>query len=518
MFNNTDISTDVPVKKVSNSDDSKAVFSSCASKTVIATVTVHETSKSKNKSLTTENEIGVSEEISSTINNKNNKQTKEKDTTDILEEVPLTLEDQGDKSLSVVINSVNTESQPSTSNIASNVVRKMAKSEEDIVTVIVCGTSEPKNRLPTTENKKIIVEKISPRLNNEKNKQTKEKEITNILEEVPITMEGQGDESLPEEEINSVSTVPHRVLTNAVRKRARSEDEKKLKARAKHQFIEEVCECKTKGCVNKFNTDERRKMYEQFWNMNKEEQKIWMSSRVTEVRAKRKVQGSKRNYTRQYHFDKENEKAEVCQKFFLNTLGYKSTTILQFLSKASRDDHDTKMFVPRKDQRGRHAPSNKIPSTPIKEHINFFNPKPSHYRRSHAPNRKYLPPDLTIKYMYEDFKENHQLNVSYEKYRTVVDSLNIGFYDLEADKCGFCIEMDMNPSNENIRLKEEHLEEVKIFLSNTYIFCCPNKAVTPYITSRMILFTCVWKHNYEQWQYIKLYFFYNYICNLMFKE
>lgn len=150
----------------------------------------------------------------------------------------------------------------------------------------------------------------------------------------------------------------------------------------------------------------------------------------------------------------------MCQHFFLRTLGYKSTSVLQSLAKASKDDHGTKLLIPRKDQRGRHPPRNKIPSTPIKDHITSFNPKPSHYRRSHAPNRKYLPPDLTIKYMYTDFKEKNDLNVSYEKYRQVVDNLNIGFYDLEADKCGFCIEMDMNPTEENLKLKEAHLESV----------------------------------------------------------
>lgn len=77
-----------------------------------------------------------------------------------------------------------------------------------------------------------------------------------------------------------------------------------------------------------------------------------------------------------------------------------------------------------------------------------------------------LPPDLTIKVMHEDFQQNNHTTLTYEKYRQVVDKLNIGFYDLEADKCGYCIEKDMNPT-ENLKMKEEHLKQVKRLI---YIF------------------------------------------------
>nr|CAI5819387.1 unnamed protein product [Callosobruchus analis] len=70
--------------------------------------------------------------------------------------------------------------------------------------------------------------------------------------------------------------------------------------------------------------------------------------------------------------------------------------------KASKDDLGNKRLVPLEDQRGLYAPINKIVETPIRNHINSFNPKAPHYRRSHAPNRKYLPADLSITQMYED--------------------------------------------------------------------------------------------------------------------
>nr|CAI5867304.1 unnamed protein product [Callosobruchus analis] len=85
--------------------------------------------------------------------------------------------------------------------------------------------------------------------------------------------------------------------------------------------------------------------------------------------------------------------------------------------------------------------------TPIRNHINSFNPKSSHYRGSHVSNRNYLSADLSISQMYQDYLSNqNNKNVSYELYRRTEDKMNIGFYDVEADKCGFCIDMDKNPT------------------------------------------------------------------------
>jgi hypothetical protein len=64
-----------------------------------------------------------------------------------------------------------------------------------------------------------------------------------------------------------------------------------------------------------------------------------------------------------------------------------------------------------------HAPSNKMSddmTTMIKEHIESYHPAVSHYRREHAPRRKYLPPELTINDMHKDFTEKHSQVVSYE--------------------------------------------------------------------------------------------------------
>ncbi|VEN41455.1 unnamed protein product, partial [Callosobruchus maculatus] len=94
-------------------------------------------------------------------------------------------------------------------------------------------------------------------------------------------------------------------------------------------------------------------------------------------------------------------------------------------------------------------------------HINSYNPLPSHYAREHVPNRKYLPPDLTIKYMHNDYNSAHPgFKVCYEVYRQMIDQLNIGFYEATPEKYGFCLEMDLEENEENKQRKSEHLLKV----------------------------------------------------------
>jgi hypothetical protein len=48
------------------------------------------------------------------------------------------------------------------------------------------------------------------------------------------------------------------------------------------------------------------------------------------------------------------------------------------------------------DKIGRHPKYSKFDRELIKQHVESFSPSISHYRREYAPNRKYLPSDLTI--------------------------------------------------------------------------------------------------------------------------
>ena len=63
----------------------------------------------------------------------------------------------------------------------------------------------------------------------------------------------------------------------------------------------------------------------------------------------------------------------------------------------------------------------------INSRIESFKLTINYYRRSHAPLRRYLPPELTVKIMMEYFKESHpNIICSEDTYRRRVK--NISFF------------------------------------------------------------------------------------------
>ncbi|KAL2076341.1 hypothetical protein ACEWY4_028042 [Coilia grayii] len=102
---------------------------------------------------------------------------------------------------------------------------------------------------------------------------------------------------------------------------------------------------------------------------------------------------------------------------------------------------------PPEERRGKHA-GKKMDLSKIYQPIESFHPTISHYRRSHAPNRRYLPSDITIKSMYDDFKQNNRC--SYETYRKAINNLNIGFTKLGEEECEVCL-------RHNIHMKQHEV-------------------------------------------------------------
>ncbi|KAK3759932.1 hypothetical protein RRG08_014169 [Elysia crispata] len=72
--------------------------------------------------------------------------------------------------------------------------------------------------------------------------------------------------------------------------------------------------------------------------------------------------------------------------------------------------------------------------------IELFHPTCSHYRRSHAPLKRYLPPDVTVRNIHSLFLENHpNLQVGYDSYRKRVVAKAISFAKLGVEECEQCM-------------------------------------------------------------------------------
>ena len=70
----------------------------------------------------------------------------------------------------------------------------------------------------------------------------------------------------------------------------------------------------------------------------------------------------------------------------------------------------------------------------IINHIKSFSLSVSHYHHEHAPNSLYLSPELTIKFLFDDFTERHpDIKVSYDRYKKEVARIKLG--EKECEDC-----------------------------------------------------------------------------------
>lgn len=153
-----------------------------------------------------------------------------------------------------------------------------------------------------------------------------------------------------------------------------------------------------------------------------------------------KLNFRKKNTFKYFLTNETGEKMLVCKCFFLTTLGYhrKNDWPIHAFVKQNVFQSSTPIY-PKKDGRGRAACKRKIPTLDIDTHIESFNPSVSHYRREHAPERRYLPSDLTIESMYKDYLATCPHNqCSYEVYRKRLKHKNISFTNLGHEECELC--------------------------------------------------------------------------------
>src|SRR5258705_8355859 len=152
----------------------------------------------------------------------------------------------------------------------------------------------------------------------------------------------------------------------------------------------------------------------------------------------------RRMNSREYHLQIGGRRHRVCLKYFLATLGYTSNSVIVEMCKTLG------AVTPNFDKRGKHTPSNKIDRSPIEKHIMSFNPQLSHYKREHAPNRRYLPSELSAARMHSLYVEKYpEAKCSGEIYRQTLRKMNINFNEPNQDKCAECMMYKENQTPEN---------------------------------------------------------------------
>lgn len=193
-----------------------------------------------------------------------------------------------------------------------------------------------------------------------------------------------------------------------------------------------------KLCSVTFSEEARKNIHKHYWSLDWEHQGIFIKNLVTEQTCKKSTRNSKRprNITYKYHLNIGEKIYEVCKVFFLGTLGYDKKNdrrVLAVMKKSILEQND------KRDGRNL-TNSHAIDRTLITAHIESFNPCVHHYRRVHAPNKRYLPSDLTINDMYQNFKDTYSdFKCSLETYRDhLSNNMNISFAKLGHEQCETC--------------------------------------------------------------------------------
>lgn len=226
----------------------------------------------------------------------------------------------------------------------------------------------------------------------------------------------------------SSAMVIERNLRKPESKTARKQRLTQEKRIAKHG-VKEQCDC-LKMCSVKISHERRVAINDSFNRLDPVSQKLYIRSQTNVVR--NAADQSLRKVIQYFFYDEQEEQVSVCQKFFVTTLGFNpnnNTVVRNALN----------LEFPAEDQRGKYTRNSELNESMVVEHIMGFHPEVSHHRREHAPNRLYLPSDVSITKMHSIFNESHpDTKSSYEYYRKIVDKMNISFTKLGHEKCEDC--------------------------------------------------------------------------------
>lgn len=188
-------------------------------------------------------------------------------------------------------------------------------------------------------------------------------------------------------------------------------------------------------------------MNEEFCLMSETERKNFILSCVKRKPIQRKTTdgNSKRKKSLFYYFkDKNGSPKQVCKTFFLSTLGFKATND-RIIRSSLLNMSDNERIKAKTDGRKQNKRSIVVDRTLIRQHIQSFSPQKSHYRREHAPDRFYLPDDISITLMYKHFMENNpDMKFSYYLYRDEVAKMNISFTKLGHEECFACEQFNLH--------------------------------------------------------------------------
>lgn len=273
----------------------------------------------------------------------------------------------------------------------------------------------------------------------------------NSQEEVPEEKESRpGNELEQRNTPGNENTEGHDTFnTTGKRKRATPSERRKKqkqmkteKERKKYKVREgcgSTCRRVTK-CNEKITEEDQRSINAHYLSLDYGGRKEFVYQSITKEECKRRTtQSKKKNWSYQYTLKTHTGmRTQVCRSFFLGTLGMhpkNDWTVTHLLrnSPVTSQSHDQHFADGRGGKKVR-----KYDHEEVIAHIEKYNPTISHYRSAHAPYRRYLPIEVTVRAMHEEFKKEKQSEMSYDTFNQIFKSMNISMATLGHEECEIC--------------------------------------------------------------------------------
>lgn len=98
----------------------------------------------------------------------------------------------------------------------------------------------------------------------------------------------------------------------------------------------------------------------------------------------------------------------------------------------------TPRVTPSTEQTGIQDSFNPVRLSQIHQHIESFHPTMSHYGRNHDHDQRFLPSDVSLRLMFEDFAANHR--TSFKRYQKALTSCSVSFSRPGEEPCDLCLQ------------------------------------------------------------------------------
>lgn len=217
--------------------------------------------------------------------------------------------------------------------------------------------------------------------------------------------------------------------------------------------VQELEPCRMK-CKEKLTEQERKQLFAEYWELGQYDRrvafiasKIEIQRKALEKRKQSDKKAKNREFTYLYHFNVNGIEVPVCKGCFLKTLNETPKFIEIVMKKKVKSVSGTTGT----DERGKHAPSNKIEEErlqKVNDHINLFPAYTSHYTRKHT-SKKYLGSDLNLTIMYNLYSEQEQNPVSKPIYTKQFHKTGLKFKRPALDTCTTCDTLNSSIKNAN---------------------------------------------------------------------